>query len=48
MCHAIQQMNQESSTLLNNIKNLMEKMGWSAEQSLNLSGFNILSASEND
>ena len=31
------------STLLNNIKNLMEKMGWSAEQSMD-----VLDISEND
>lgn len=49
MCLAIQQMNEEAaqkeriSTLLNNIKNLMEKMGWSAEQSMD-----ILNVSEND
>lgn len=49
VCLAIQQMNEEAaqkeriSTLLNNIKNLMEKMGWSAEQSMN-----ILNVSERD
>lgn len=49
VCLAIQQMNEEAaqkeriSTLLNNIKNLMEKMGWSAEQSMD-----ILSVSDND
>lgn len=49
VCLAIQQMNEEAaqkeriSTLLNNIKNLMEKMGWSAEQSMD-----ILNVSEND
>lgn len=49
VCLAIQQMNEEAaqkeriSTLLNSIKNLMEKMGWSAEQSMD-----ILSVSEND
>lgn len=49
MCLAIQQMNEEAaqkeriSTLLNNIRNLMEKMGWSVEQSMD-----ILSVSEND
>ncbi|EOS40018.1 hypothetical protein C808_00989 [Lachnospiraceae bacterium M18-1] len=46
---AIQQMNEEAaqkeriSTLLKSIKNLMEKMEWSAEQSMD-----ILSVSEND
>lgn len=49
VCLAIQQMNEEAaqkeriSTLLNNIRNLMEKMGWSVEQSMD-----ILSVSEND
>ena len=49
MSLAIQQMNEEAarkeriSTLLKSIKNLMEKMGWSAEQSMD-----ILSVSEND
>lgn len=49
VCLAIQQMNEEAaqkeriSTLLNNIKNLMEKMGWFAEQSMD-----ILNVSEND
>ena len=49
VCLAIQQMNEEAaqkeriSTLLNSIKNLMEKMGWSAEQSMD-----ILNVSEND
>lgn len=46
---AIQQMNEEAakneriSTLLNSIKNLMGKMGWSAEQTMD-----ILNVSEND
>ena len=46
---AIQQMNEEAarkeriSTLLKSIKNLMEKMEWSAEQSMD-----ILIVSEND
>lgn len=46
---AIQQMNEEAarneriSTLLKSINNLMEKMKWSAEQSMD-----ILSVSEND
>ena len=49
MCLAIQQMNEEAaqkeriSTLLSNIKNLMQKMGWSAEQSME-----VLSVSETD
>lgn len=49
VCLAIEQMNEEAaqkeriSTLLNNIKNLMEKMGWSAEHSMD-----VLSVSEND
>lgn len=53
VCLAIQQMNEEAaqeaaqkeriSTLFANIKNLMEKMGWSAEQSMD-----ILSVSDND
>ena len=49
VCLAIQQMNEEAaqkeriSTLLNNIKNLMEKMGWCAEQSMD-----VLNVSEND
>lgn len=42
VCLAIQQMNEEAaqkeriSTLLVNIKSLMEKMGWSAEQSMDV------------
>lgn len=49
VCLAIQQMNEEAaqkeriSTLLNNIRNLMEKMGWSVDQSMD-----ILGVSEND
>lgn len=49
VCLAIQQMNEEAaqkeriSTLLNNIRNLMEKMGWSAEKSMD-----VLNVSEND
>ena len=53
VCLAIQQMNEEAaqeaaqkeriSTLLSNIKNLMQKMGWSAEQSME-----VLSVSETD
>ena len=49
MSLTIQQMNEEAaqkeriSTLLKSIKNLMEKMEWSAEQSLD-----ILIVSEND
>lgn len=53
VCLAIQQMNEEAaqkaaqkeriSTLFANIKNLMEKMGWSAEQSMD-----VLSVSDSD
>ena len=49
MCLEIQQMNDEAaqneriSTLSANIKNLMEKMGWSAEQSMD-----VLSVSDSD
>ncbi len=53
VCLAIQQMNEEAaqkaaqkeriSTLFANIKNLMEKMGWSAEQSMG-----VLSVSDSD
>lgn len=53
VCLAIQQMNEEAaqkaaqkeriSTLFTNIKNLMEKMGWSAEQSMD-----VLSVSDSD
>ncbi len=49
VCLAIQQMSEEAaqkeriSTLLANIRNLMEKMGWSAEQSMD-----VLSVSDND
>nr|WP_300826482.1 hypothetical protein [uncultured Schaedlerella sp.] len=49
MSLTIQQMNEEAaqkeriSTLLKSIKNLMEKMEWSAEQSMD-----ILIVSEND
>ncbi len=49
VCLAIQKMNEEAaqkeriSTLFANIKNLMEKMGWSAEQSMD-----VLSVSDND
>ncbi len=49
MCLAIQQMNEEAaqkeriSTLFANIKNLMEKMGWSVEQSMD-----VLSVSDSD
>jgi len=53
VCLAIQQMNEEAaqkaaqkeriSTLSANIKNLMEKMGWSAEQSMD-----VLSVSDSD
>lgn len=53
VCLAIQQMNEEAaqkaaqkeriSTLFANIKNLMEKMGWSAEQSMD-----VLSISDSD
>ena len=49
VCLAIQQMNEEAaqkeriSTLFANIKNLMEKMEWSAEQSMD-----VLSVSDSD
>lgn len=49
VCLAIQQMNEEAaqkeriSTLFANIKNLMGKMGWSAEQSMD-----VLSVSDSD
>lgn len=49
VCLAIQQMNEEAaqkeriSTLFANIKNLMEKMGWSAEQSMD-----VLDVSDSD
>lgn len=49
VCLAIQQMNEEAaqqeriSTLFANIKNLMEKMGWSAEQSMD-----VLNVSDSD
>ncbi|EET60284.1 hypothetical protein BRYFOR_07844 [Marvinbryantia formatexigens DSM 14469] len=49
VCLAIQQMNEEAaqkeriSTLFVSIKNLMEKMGWSAEQSMD-----VLSVSDSD
>ena len=49
MCLAIEQMNEEAaqkeriSTLFANIKNLREKMGWSAEQSMD-----VLNVSDSD
>lgn len=45
MCLAIQKMKEEEriSTLLKSIKNLMEKAGWSAEQSMD-----VLEVSESD
>lgn len=49
VCFAIQQMNEEAAqkervaTLLSSVKSLMEKMGWSAEQSMD-----VLNVSEND
>ena len=49
VCLAIEQMNEEAAqkerifTLFANIKNLMEKMGWSAEQSMD-----VLSVSDSD
>lgn len=49
VCLAIEQMNEEAaqkeriSTLFANIKNLREKMGWSAEQSMD-----VLNVSDSD